>query len=162
MDGGIEYKVDFLAQNGGRVVKRLCSCIMLNNVMSTSIKHSQLRGLKELYEILSLFPGSVMKTNYFGISPSGLAPTFFGGEVELIRDFSNVKNTKFTRRHWKITSLLHPYLVIGMSWWSVCPHKLIKYIKKTGLFSGVVAVVNEIRFPSCWGAIFYSTQMAYV
>ena len=65
--------------------------------MSTSIEHSQMHGLKDLYEILSLFPGSVMKSN-FGISPSGLAPTFFGGQVVLIPDFSNVKNTKFTRR----------------------------------------------------------------
>ena len=66
---------------------------MLNNFMSTSIEHSQMYGLKDLYEILSLFPGSVMKSN-FGISPSGLAPTFFGGQVVLIPDFSNVKNTK--------------------------------------------------------------------
>ena len=152
MDGGMEYNVGFLAQNGGRVVKRLCSCIMLNNVMSTSIKHSQLHGLKELYEILSLFPGSVMKTNYFGISPSGLAPTFFGGEVELIRDFS--------RNLLAVIEKLQ--ICYTLTWWSVCPHKLIKYIKEKGLFSGVVAVVNEIRFPSCWGALFYSTQLAYV
>ena len=105
--------------------------------MSTCIEHSQLRGLKELYEILSLFPGSVVKTN-FGISQwpsvdifrwtSCVNPSFLKCEEHEIYRSPSLKNYKF------VTPLpadryVSAFFLINSS--SIA-------VTKKGLFTGVV------------------------